>query len=207
MTDLLTREEAAELLEADGIGRTLEAIKTDDDLFAAAAALCNAASVARRVEDKRKELTKPMLADKARVDAFFAELAAPVKAEEERLRGLIGAFHVKRYEKAEAAQRRAIDKAQAKAEAAQAGGNDLPVLAPCAPLEATGGVKTPAGRVSIRLAVQVDVVDAGALPSEFLMVCPNTKAIAAAVEAGRTDIPGVLVTRKPVVSATPTKGA
>lgn len=194
-------EHAAEELEADA---AVMHVGDDATFFAACAQLIDVAAYTRLIEGERKRVTKPQLDAKKIADAFFAEIAKPAKNAEEKLRAELGAWHVKRYNKAMAAQRRAIARAEKAADKAQGSGGDLAVVAPgAAGLELESTTKCPNGRVGFRLKTRVTVTDAGALPAEFLKTVPDLAKIEAAVDAGRVDLAGVLVTQEPVVTVTP----
>jgi hypothetical protein len=75
--------------------RELDVI-TEANLSTASEVLAQCVRITKQAEKWRKQLTKPLLDDKARIDAFFRELAAPAREAEEHLRRAISDYHTRR---------------------------------------------------------------------------------------------------------------
>ncbi len=91
-------------------------IATQEDYSQAAEVLKQVKGMAAKLEAKRKELTGPLLAIKAKIDGFFKEPIDKLAAVEKALKAGVGGYLAREEEKRQAEQHRLQAEADAKAE-------------------------------------------------------------------------------------------
>jgi len=187
----------AHALSVIGELRDLKRIGDEAEYEAACATLVRIAKqIDKPAEAVRKHLNEPLAEAKSRNDALIRETLTDEDGTympdlEQRLRAMICEYQSRAYTKAARAAQRQLDRLAAAAEKSEAIGIDMPVL-PFVPGLASPKrtTKVSDGMVIVGAKVKAPVIDAAALPDEYLMRVPNTKAIEAALEAGR-EVPGV----------------
>lgn len=173
----------------------------DQNVNEASELLAQCVRITKQAEKWRKELTKPLLDNKARIDAFFRELVKPASETEARLREAIAAYNTERertrqeHERLARAElaRREKERETERAQLAEAIGVD-PAQMPGLDLahavvvpELDMMVTTESGSVSARPVTKVTVVEPDAVPRVWCV--PDVKAIEAFVKAAVRDNP------------------
>lgn len=160
----------------------------------------NAKKIETLIEDKRKEITKPLLDEKKQIDDFAKSVTAELNAAVKDLRAQILKYEqeqerirqeeLRRLE----AERRAREE-ELRRQMAEAHRVDPVVVQELQNLKSQQAVavaETP--KNSITKVWSYEIVEIGIIPREFLM--PDDAKIKAAVRAGIRDIPGIIIFQK-----------
>jgi hypothetical protein len=183
-----------------------EEIASDATLEQAAEALGIISSARRGIEAQRKLATGPVRQEEADINTEFKELASPINAAEERIKGAILTYQTAQRDKAEKERQRQArladerqkreDKRAEKEERTPVEHVAPPVTTPPKTVRTSSGAK-----VSVKENWTFEVVNAAAVPKEFRIDEPDTVAIGKAVRGGTREIPGVRIYDAGSVSA------
>ncbi len=206
MTELVPDAEVKELrTQADDIVAAANALVVADDkgMGNATELLGWIASAKKGFEGKRKMLVKPLNDHVKTINTMFKEYTAPLEAADATLRGKVLSYRQEqeRIRREEEARLRKLAEAEPARREKEAGETGTPPPPPM-PLPQMERQATTTrgdfGTVSAKKVWDFEIVDASAVPPEFLMV--NEKAIRAAVKAGVRNIPGVNIFQKEELS-------
>lgn len=208
MTELVPDAEVKELrTQADDIIAAANALVVADDkgMGRATELLGWIASAKKGFEGKRKMLVKPLNDHVKTINTMFKEYTAPLEAADSTLRGKVLSYRqeqerIRREEEARLRKLAEAEQARREKEAGETGTPPPPPM-PIPQVQVRRQAKTTRGdfgTVSAKKVWDFEIVDASAVPPEFLMV--NEKAIRAAVKAGVRNIPGVNIFQKEELS-------
>lgn len=208
MTELVPDAEVKELrTQADDIVAAANALVVADDkgMGNATELLGWIASAKKGFEGKRKMLVKPLNDHVKTINTMFKEYTAPLEAADSTLRGKVLSYRqeqerIRREEEARLRKLAEEERARLEEEAEREGTPPPPPM-PIPQVQVRRQAKTTRGdfgTVSAKKVWDFEIVDASAVPPEFLMV--NEKAIRAAVKAGVRNIPGVNIYQKEELS-------
>lgn len=151
-------------------------------------------SYSTKLEASRKALTKPLKDHAKRIEAMFKPTLETLDRADEELRGKVLTFQ----NEAEAAIEAEKNKLTAEAiQHAEAGDHEtaLALATEATTLEAASvKATTDEGSVGTTTVTTFEVTDYGLVPDEFFSL--DERKVLAAIRAGRTEIPGILVKRE-----------
>lgn len=171
-------------------------VKDEASNAAGAEVVVNLAKTSRVMEDLRKYYTDPLEKSKKTVIAVFKKLGADAAGQEDRLRGELEQYFMKKENERRAAEAKRIADQQESQRKARALGRAAPAPVAAAPApEVERSTQAENGTVGITLVWGFDVSDPAQVPDKYKVVDP--KLIRAAIAEGVRAIPGVLISERP----------
>lgn len=174
-------------------------VKDDESNQAAADVVVNLAKTARVSEELRKFYTDPLEQAKKGIIAVFKKLGQDPAAQEERLRGELGAFFQKKENQRRAVEaKRIADEQKRQADARKLGRAAPPPVATAPAPEVERQTAAENGTAGVSLYWGFDVTNPAAVPQQYKVV--DEKLIRQAVANGVREIPGVFISERPRVA-------
>jgi len=161
--------------------------------------LISARFALKQAEEKRKELTRPLDESKKRIIELFKPYVDKLSSGIDALNRALHHYHSEKIAAAEATRLAALAEEAARMRAAKENGEIIqPLSKPVAP-EPPKTSRTNLGKVTYRDDYDIQIVDPAIVPRDLCE--PSMTKIRARVKSGITDIPGVLVSKKYIPSA------
>jgi len=174
-------------------------VTTDAEQKQAEDLLISARFALKQAEEKRKDLTRPLDESKRRIIDLFKPYVDKLSNGINSLNTALHHYHADKVAAAEAARLAALAQEAARIKAARDNGELIqPLSKPVVP-ELPKTSRAHLGRVTYREDYDIQIVDPDLVPRDLCE--PSLPKIRARVKSGVTDIPGVLVSRKYVPSA------
>jgi len=161
--------------------------------------LISARFALKQAEETRKELTRPLDESKKRIIELFKPYVDKLSTGIDALNRELHHYHADKVAAAEAERLAALAQEAARIAAARKNGELIQPLAKSVPQELPKTSRTHMGRVTYREDHDIQIVDPALVPRDLCE--PSLPKIRARVKSGTTNIPGVLVSRKYVPSA------
>lgn len=161
--------------------------------------LISARFALKQAEEKRKDLTRPLDESKKRIIDLFKPYVDKLSQGISALNTALHRYHADKVAAAEAARLAALAQEASRIAAAKGTGEIIqPLSKPVVP-ELPKTSRAHLGRVTYREDYDIQIVDPNLVPRDLCE--PSMSRIRARVKSGVTNIPGVLISRKYISSA------